>query len=122
MQRASRTEWGKLGLIGFSDGTWRELGHVCHFLAVDAEKKDLIRKSTHMDNCAFVDDSSVSSWDSDDDSVNSGDNEDEDPVEDDEDDVGLQIESCAGQDLHTMLAKFLESYKDLEQSGFDWTL
>jgi len=102
--------------------TWRELGYICHFLAVDTEKKDLIRKSTHMDNYTFVDDSSVSSSDSDDDSVNSRDNEDEDPVEDDEDDVGPQIESCAGQDLHAMLAKFLESYKDLEQSGFDWTL
>jgi len=60
--------------------------------------------------------------DSDDDSVNCRDNEDKDPVEDDEDDVGPQIELCAGQDLHAMLAKFLESYKDLEQSSFDWTL
>jgi len=75
-----------------------------------------------MDNYTFVDDSSATSSDSDDDSVNSRDNKDEDPVEDDEDGVGTQIESCAGQDLHAMLAKFLESYKDLEQSDFDWTL
>jgi len=39
--------------------TWRELGFVCQFLAVDTEKKDLICNSKHMDNCAFVDDSSV---------------------------------------------------------------
>mgnify|MGYP001787486850 FL=1 len=110
--------------------TWRELGYICHFLAVDTEKRDLIRKSKHMDNYTFVDDSSVDSSDSDDDSVDSDVNEDaemkeedtHDPAIDDADDIGPKISSCAGQDLHAMLAKFLESYKDLEQSGFDWAL
>ena len=110
--------------------TWRELGYICHFLAVDTEKKDLIRKSKHMDSYTFVEDSSSES-DSDHDSVDSDVNEEADTQEDDtedlakdddEDDVGPQIESCAGQDLHAMLARFLKSYKDIEQSGFDWSL
>jgi len=103
--------------------TWRELGCICHFLAVDTEKKDPIRNSKHMDNCAFVDDSSVESSDFDHDSVHLDVNEDagtqvndaNNSSKDDEDDAGPKIESCVGQVLHEMLAKFLESYKELEQ-------
>jgi len=110
--------------------TWRELVHICHFLSVDTEKKDLIRNSEHMDNHTFFDHSSVESSDFDHDSVDSDVNEDagtqdddaHDSSKDDEDNVGPKIESCVGQDLHAMLVQFLESYKELEQSGFDWAL
>jgi len=76
----------------------RTHGDTCHFLAVDTGKKDLIFNSEHMDNCAFVDDSSAESSDFDHDGVDSAVNEDagtqEDDAhhssEDDEDDVGLR--------------------------------
>lgn len=115
--------------------TWRELGYVTKFLAEDTQGKDEIRASEHMDALGYLKEED----DSDSEESNSGQSNacetnkdasgeenaetvDLDSEEDDEDDIGKPIDTCAGQDLHAMLAKFLESYLEVEKAGVAWDL
>ena len=105
---------------------WRNLGYVTKFLQEDTQARAFVHDSEHIDSAICLTDSE----DEDDDSeANENDNqstaeemEDEEELlsdGEDEDDVGPQIKSCSGQDLHAMLKAMLSSYKKYEK-GFYW--
>ena len=112
---------------------WRELGYVTNFFAEETQGLDQIRKSRHMDTQNYFETESVDLGDditnepqhddmSDDDEcidddINSDVNEvvSDDEENDDHDDDEVAMDTCSAQDLHAMLAKFLEN-------GFEWDL
>ena len=103
---------------------WRELGYVTKFLAEETQGQDQIRQSTHIDARNYLSNSQSSDSDAED-QVNSysGDEESTSASTDvDADPLEPVVETCSGQDLHAMLHTFLESYRDLEQTGFNWDL
>ena len=128
---------GKARDCGFR---WKPIGYVTKFLKEKSAGEELIAKSSHVDAQSYVvvsdaeeedDDGSaqvlpnVAYADAPDDfdiglNVVEDDATEIDPNEG-ENTMEPEIEACNAQDLHTMMACFLESYKDLQDNGgFPW--
>ena len=109
--------------------TWRELGYVTRFLAEDTQGKDEIRGSTHMDASGFLQEEE-DSVDGEESVSEEGHSENQQHCpetvvvdsDDEDDNEEERVNTCAGQDLHAMLHKFLASYREIEQSGIGWDL
>lgn len=122
---------------------WRSLGYVTKFLKEETQGQNFIRDSEHIDSTIYLsDDDSVAdqeentedpsnnTQDLPEEVPNNADPEDEDLQSEDEADVQQQdpkeakepkIKSCSGQDLHAMMDKMLESYREVEH-GIEWDL
>ena len=116
---------------------WRSLGYVTKFLREETQAKNIVRESQHMDASIYLsdDESTVSestkqeqpAQETDDNAQEPADevSDDEDDEDDNDDNTPVvkepKIKSCNAQDLHAMIDKMLESYREVEQ-GIEWDL
>ncbi len=107
---------------------WRNLGYVTKFLGEETEAQDIVRDSGHMDGGFYVSDAESESADEENDENNDNNTQDDDDndnnsVNDEQqnDLLNPQIASCHAQDLHAMLDKMLETYRE-STAGFEWDL
>jgi len=108
---------------------WRNLGYVTKFLKEETEAKDILRESGHLDGENYLSEpESVESEDETDDATTQeNDDTDNNSVLSDDDhdnapNAEPKIKSCSAQDLHAMLDIMLQSYREIEQGGFEWEL
>lgn len=106
---------------------WRTLGCVKNFIAEETKAKNLIMNSGHVDLNNYLSDSDASEVEEDVEeiagqlgAVGLEDTDEED--EEGEEFKEKEVPACNAQDLHYMMEAMLQSYKELQVSGFDWDL
>ena len=103
---------------------WRNLGYITSFLKQDTKAKEMLEEDSHIDTQHYVplEDKEVINIDSEENVEDPADSDvDSEDEELNADKTLPQIQSCSGQDLHVMLDKILESYREIE-NGFTWNL
>ena len=103
---------------------WRNIGYITSFLKQDTKAKEMLEQDDHIDSQHYIpiDSKEPSDVQNEKKAVDSDDSDDDLDEENPNVDKTLpNIASCSGQDLHVMLDKILESYREIE-NGFTWNL
>ena len=96
---------------------WRNVGYVTHFLKEDTQGIDFVKESSHIDAAIYLSDES----DVDDTALLANFQEESEGPDSDDGQSVAALPVCNAQDLHTMLAALLESYRELQEcGGFQW--
>ena len=113
--------------------SWRNLGYVTKFLGEETEAQTIVRDSGHMDGDFYLPGTQPEESEEEDNGANdenNGNNTDDDDNNDNnsigdqqqnDDPLNPQVADCHAQDLHAMLKKMLETYREVEH-GFEWDL